>query len=102
MIVSHKYKFVFIKTAKTAGTSTEIALSKFCGPDDIITPLMTSEDEELRKLMGGRAPQHYLPPQKDHSLKALTQWLWNGKRTPLFKSHDSAQGDQDISGGRCI
>lgn len=91
MIVSHKYKFIFIKTAKTAGTSTEIALSRFCGPDDIITPFMVSKDEELRTLMGGRTPQHYLPSLEDHSLKTLIQWVWNGKRIPLLKSHSSAQ-----------
>ena len=58
MIVSHKHKFVFIKTAKTAGTSIEIALSKFCGDDDIITPI-TPEDEELRKSLGYRTAQNY-------------------------------------------
>lgn len=64
MIVSHKYKFIFIKTAKTAGTSTEIALSRICGPDDIITPFMISEDEELRMSMGGRASSA-LPAQAE-------------------------------------
>ncbi|MGB3516786.1 MAG: sulfotransferase family 2 domain-containing protein [Elainellaceae cyanobacterium] len=58
MIVSHKHKFVFIKTAKTAGTSIEIALSKFCGDDDIITPI-TPVDEELRKSLGYRTAQNY-------------------------------------------
>ena len=47
MIVSHKHKFIFVKTVKTAGTSVEIALSRFCGENDIITPIHPP-DEELR------------------------------------------------------
>jgi len=38
MILSHKYRFIYIKTYKTASTSMEAALSEICGPDDVITP----------------------------------------------------------------
>ena len=40
MILSHKYKLIFIKTAKTAGTSIEVFLSNLCGPQDILTPIV--------------------------------------------------------------
>lgn len=39
MIISHKYKLIFIKTRKTAGTSIEVFLSGRCGPDDVVTPI---------------------------------------------------------------
>ena len=38
MIISHKYKFIFIKTRKTAGTSIEYNLSEYLGKNDVITP----------------------------------------------------------------
>lgn len=47
MIVSHKHKFIFLKTKKTAGTSLELALSRICGDDDILSPL-ASREEALR------------------------------------------------------
>ena len=39
MIVSHRHRFIFIRTMKTAGTSIETFLSRFCGPEDIVTPI---------------------------------------------------------------
>ena len=57
MIISHKYKFIFLKTKKTAGTSIEISLSRYCGNNDIITPI-SIRDEAIRKLLG-KKPQNF-------------------------------------------
>lgn len=46
MIISHEHKFIFIKTAKTAGTSIEVALAGLCGDQDVITPLRGSQEEK--------------------------------------------------------
>ncbi len=43
MIISHKYRFIFVKTAKTAGSSIEVFLSKICGAGDVVTPLTPNE-----------------------------------------------------------
>jgi len=58
LIINEKLKIIFVKTKKTAGTSFEIALSKFCGEEDIITPL-TSKDEKLRRSLDFRCAQNY-------------------------------------------
>ena len=40
MILSHQYRFIFVKTLKTAGTSIEVFLSQHCGPLDVVTPIL--------------------------------------------------------------
>lgn len=39
MIISHKYRFIFLKTRKTAGTSIEVFLSQCCAENDVVTPI---------------------------------------------------------------
>lgn len=48
-IVSHKHKYIFLKTRKTAGTSVEAMLAKYAGPDDILAISHdVTENSELR------------------------------------------------------
>lgn len=51
MIISHQYKFIFIKTQKTAGTSIEVYLSQLCGAEDVVTPVYPPEE--------GHQPRNY-------------------------------------------
>lgn len=90
MIVCHKYKFIFLKTSKTAGSSVEMALSRFCGPDDIITPL-SEEEDALRVEQGGVAPQNY----RERTLRFTPSQLWKfisrGKYFRRFYNHIPAR-----------
>jgi hypothetical protein len=58
MIVSHQHKFIFIKPRKVAGTSFEIALSKFCSENDIITPI-SRDDAAIRQNLGFMSQRNF-------------------------------------------
>lgn len=49
MIISHKNQFIFIKTAKTASSTTQYLLQQACGPNDIITPITDQNTKYLKK-----------------------------------------------------
>ena len=89
MIICHKYKFIFVKTRKTAGTSIEIALSKFCDGSDIITTI-SPEDEPIRKQLGYSGPQNYNIRLIDYTLKDWSRFLFKRKRA-RFTNHMTAK-----------
>lgn len=80
-IVSHEHGFVFVRTRKTGGTSTELALSSLCGAKDVITPVC-DRDERLREQCGGRGPQNFVgtglvnhsPAQRIRDVVGAARW----------------------------
>ena len=72
MIYSKKNNFLFLKGVKVAGTSVEIALSKLCGNQDIISPI-ANIDERTRVQLKIRHAQNYGPSRRE--IKDFIQWL---------------------------
>ena len=98
MIVSHKHRFIFLKTKKTAGTSIELALSAVCGRDDIITPLAQPEDEPLRR---GLAPQNWRRPGLVPAAWRRMAELFNLSRKAVdFHEHIKAEKARRFLGER--
>ncbi|SHE88478.1 Sulfotransferase family protein [Psychroflexus salarius] len=90
MIVNHKYKFIFIKTQKTASTTLEIALSQLCDENDIITPI-TSSDEEYRKKLGYQSAINYNIPFSKYNKKDFLKFLCTGKRKRFYNHMSSSE-----------
>ncbi|MGA1769909.1 MAG: hypothetical protein ACO4CP_08905 [Steroidobacteraceae bacterium] len=91
MIISHRHRFIFIKTEKTAGTSIELALAKLCGPDDVITAVVHPADRELRRSLGPgvRGQQNDIIPLRFLTSLDIARGIKVGRR-PRFTNHMSA------------
>jgi hypothetical protein len=89
MIVSHRHKFIFIKTHKTAGTSIEIALSRYCGDEDIVTPI-SPPDEAIRRRLGYPGPRNCFAPLVSYRPRDFARLIVRGKRKLRFYNHMTA------------
>lgn len=80
MIVSHKHRFIYLKTIKTASSSMETLLSSLCGPEDIITPAA----ERFMKHRTGPKAQNY---RLDHPAVPKQSLLRRLMRRPIRYYH---------------
>ena len=86
MIISHSRKFIFVKTYKTAGSSLEIALSKYCAKGDILTPL-DGEEEDKRRELSGLGAQNYGKPARRYRAEDVVRLMRTRKPVERFNEH---------------
>jgi Sulfotransferase family len=93
MIISHSRKFIFVKTYKTAGSSLEIALSKYCAKGDVLTPLDGGPgggEERQRRALSGLGAQNYGKPARRYTLEDLARLVRTRRRAERFNEHSAA------------
>jgi hypothetical protein len=85
VIVSHRHRFIFLKTRKTAGTSIELFLFPHCGEEDIVTPLTRTP---LTRRVGHRARNHIRPAFPLDPRPAISRrWPLEGWKSVDFHDH---------------
>jgi hypothetical protein len=87
MLISHRHRFIFLKTQKTAGTAIEIALrGLLLDPADVITPV-SAEDERLSRELGRPGPRNFRAPLHHYSGRDLVRLLGRAKLAKRFYNH---------------
>ncbi|MCP9928274.1 hypothetical protein [Cyanobium sp. CH-040] len=87
MLISHRHRFIFLKTQKTAGTAIEIALrALLLEPGDVITPI-SAEDERLSRELGRPGPRNFRAPLHRYSGRDLARLLGRAKLAKRFYNH---------------
>ena len=82
-IVSHRRRFIFVKTHKTAGSSLEVALAQFCGSEDVLSP---EPNEPARQRLGHPGPRNHLLPLRDYTPRRVLRGL--RRRGPLVRFYN--------------
>jgi hypothetical protein len=95
LIISHKYKFIFIKNRKIAGTSIETYLSKYKGDNDVFTPINPPvEGHVSQNYRGLFNPFNEILSNANSSTAALSDFIkgrkfWNHIPSRLVKARVS-------------
>ncbi len=107
MIISHSHRFIFLKTRKTAGTSVEISLSRYCDGLDIVTPV-TAEDEANRLAAGGGVARNFAltrlsPPENDDRASWEAHFKQTAGKLQVYRrlaNHTTAALAREVIGER--
>ena len=70
VLVSHKHKFIFLKTRKTAGSSIELYLQKYCGPPSYTPNEITDCVQTKHGIIGFMSPFGALETRKERARRA--------------------------------
>ena len=97
MIISHRHRFIFLKTAKVGGTSMEVALSSICGQGDIVTPI-SFESERKRRRLGYTGSRNFRLAPRDMSPHDIAKGLWERTWPRRYSNHISAESVRERIG----
>ncbi len=85
VIISHKHRFIFVKTRKTAGTSIEVLLGAIAGDDAVVTPVDPP-------VAGHVARNYKIPSTTARALLWRIRRRARGTNNPAYFNHISLQG----------
>jgi hypothetical protein len=88
VIISHRHRFVYIRTHKTASTSVEVFLAKLAGDDAIVTPIATPKVPSHR----ARNYERLDNPLRAAAFDLLHRTRPNAPTGPAYYHHISARG----------
>ena len=89
MLVSHKYKFIFIKTHKTAGSRLEAYLLPFCKEDGIIDTRKFQSHRpaySAKEMVGEAVWNSYtkICPVRNPWDKMVSLYFWRTRKRPFY------------------
>lgn len=88
MLISHDYKFIFIKTKKTAGSSLETYLKPYC-KNGFIGERLKEEHltaQEVKKMVGEEKWESYLKivPIRNPWDQTVSLYFWRKRERPFY------------------